>query len=116
MFFDFNYDYSPSMNSFFGGKPCADAGIRIQTAVLHAIEIPAKILSTIVEIAKLCFLAIACALAGGQAQGWNTHFIYSAKNLGMMIPLVGSCILGVFAPMNARDWNDEIARMRISWC
>lgn len=100
MFFDFNISYS-GPNSI----PCGErAGIMMS----HLVNIPARIVSTVVELAKLIFFTIFAALSFGQSDYMNGGVRISANKLAISSAGIGISIIGIFAPVNALTWQAQV--------
>lgn len=84
-----------------------NVGTRAGLAFNHAVNCPAHVVKAIVEIVKLVFLAIACALTLGKSPELNQYLKLTAVKGAIQIVDAAVSAIGVFAPLNAMKWKAE---------
>ncbi|CRX39416.1 hypothetical protein [Estrella lausannensis] len=82
-------------------------GTRAGLAFNHAVNCPAHVVKAIVEIVKLVFIAIACAVTLGKSPELNQYLKLTCVKGVIQIVDAAVSALGVFAPLNAMKWKAE---------
>lgn len=114
MFCDFNVPYSPTPGLKMPTgpmdlPPCASWDQRVGLSLRFLANIPERIVSIIVHIAKLIFFAIAAALTGGQVKMINDFVEISARRLAINTLGLGIAAAGFFVPVNAQSWQAKVS-------
>lgn len=82
-------------------------GTRAGLAFNNAINCPVHVIKAIVEIVKVLFAAIACAVTLGRSEELNLHLKGTVVKIGIQVVAAATSALGVFAPLNAMKWEAE---------
>ena len=111
MIFDFNVAYSPKGYTDKDLMAPVSVGSRAAAAGTHLINIPARLLSAIIKLAKIILFSILSALAFGQSDFFNNGFIFASKQFVLDVGSASISTIGLFAPCNAIAWQGRLVNI-----